>query len=47
MCKGTWPEDDYADFVVYSDIGDLSDEEAFAKARKDYSDKHEFYILEE
>ena len=46
MCKGTWPEDDYADFVVFSDIGEMSDDDAIAKAKEAYSDKHEFYITE-
>lgn len=46
MCKGKWPEDNYADFVVYSDIGDMPEEQAFANAREAYSDDNEFYIVE-
>ena len=46
MCVGTWPEDNYADFVVYDDIGDWTDEQAIKYAKKAYSDEDEFYIVE-
>ena len=44
MCVGTWPEDNYEDFVVFSVGEDESDEDAIVRAKAAYSDDNEFYI---
>lgn len=45
MCVGTWPEDNYQDFVVREVQEGESDEEAIAKAAEFYGPKNEFYIV--
>ena len=44
MCVGTWPEDNYADFIVFPVKQGESDKDAIARAQEAYGEDHEFYI---
>lgn len=46
MCRGTWPEDGYADFAVFAVLPNESDSEAALRAEKAYSPNEVFYIRE-
>lgn len=43
-CVGQWPEDNYADFVVFDVKEGETDEEAIKRAQTVYSEEDEFYI---
>jgi len=47
MCVGTWPENNYADFVVFEIDDDETDESAIARAQVAYGDDREFYITDD
>lgn len=44
MCVGTWPEDNYKDFVVREVKDYETDEEAIECARASYGNDQEYYI---
>ena len=44
MCKGTWPEENYEDFVVCEVKENETDEEAMERAKSYYGVDNEFYI---
>jgi hypothetical protein len=46
MCKGTWPEDNYQDFVVFDVLPGESDADAIYRAGEAYSHNDEFYVTE-
>jgi hypothetical protein len=46
MCKGTWIEDNYTDFLVFPVQEGESDDDAIYRAGEEYSHKEEFYIVE-
>ncbi len=46
MCKGTWPEDNYADFEVFEVENGETDGEAIERAKRAYSPTNEFFIMD-
>lgn len=46
MCKGTWPEDNYADFFVFDVRDGETDAAAILRAEEAYSPDDEFYVID-
>jgi hypothetical protein len=46
-CVGTWPEDNYADFLVCDVREGETEEEAIARAKLLYSPDDKFYIMKD